>query len=679
MISPIGNLRLRSETVLAVGMVAMLGIMLMPLPPFVLDMLLSVSVALAVVIMITAVFVMKPLDFFVFPSLLLMTTLFRLSLNVATTRLILLKGAEGPDAVGQVIKSFGNFVVGGNYAVGFIIFLILVVVNFMVITKGSGRIAEVSARFTLDAMPGKQMAIDADLNSGLIDEADARARRATISEEADFYGAMDGASKFVRGDAIAGLMITAINIIGGLIIGTVQQGMAFGDAARTYTILTVGDGLVTQIPALLISTAAGLVVSRAGRNSNLGRDITDQMLLNPRALFTAAGILFAIGLVPGLPHLPFLIIAVVAGALAYIMPQVRASEEDASKVPEPVDDEPTLESLVELDPLALEIGYGLIPLVEEDGQLLAKLKGMRRQLATELGFIVPSIHIKDNLQLRPHEYSFQLRGVEVARSEVMMNRWLAVNSSGTAEKLEGMPTKEPAFGLDAYWIEESAVERAQVAGYMVVDPATVMTTHLTELVKGHGWELLSRTEVQGLLDNVSRVYPKLVDELVPAHMTLGSVQRVLQGLLRERVAINDLVSVLETLLDYAPGVKDTDVLIEHVRATLNRVITKQYMSEDGSVPVFTLDPKFEGALLETVEGGGAVGPDLVNRLIRGIEGILRREPLRGTHPIILCSVQVRRFLKRVLERVLPTVVVLSNAEISPSARLYTMGMVRYED
>jgi flagellar biosynthesis protein FlhA len=673
-------LQQRGDIVVAVCMVALLGVMLLPLHPFLLDILLSISIALAVVIMITAVFINRPLDFFVFPSLLLMTTLYRLSLNIATTKLILLKGSEGPDAVGQVIKSFGNFVVGGDYAVGFIIFIILVVVNFVVITKGSVRIAEVSARFTLDAMPGKQMAIDADLNSGLIDEEEARRRRALIAEEADFYGAMDGASRFVRGDAIAGLVITGINIIGGLLIGTLQKGMPIAEAAKTYTILTVGDGLVSQIPALLISTAAGIVISRAGRESDLGRDIARQILINPKALVTAAAILFVIGLVPGLPHVPFLIISVVSGGLAYVIFKSSPAEEEKAAVEtEAAPEEPRIESFLELDPLSLEIGYGLIPLIEESGELLGKIKGMRRQLASELGFIVPPIHIKDNLQLRPHEYSFLLRGIEIARGEVMMGYWLAVQTEGVTEKIEGIPTKEPAFGLPAFWIEEKDIEKAQVAGYMVVDPATVIATHLTELTRNHAWELLTRGDVQNLLDNVSKVYPRIVDELIPSHLTLGGVQRVLQNLLKEKVPINDLVTILETLLDYAPTVKDVEVLTEHVRQALSRYITKQYITKDGSIPVFTLDPKFESLLSRVVQEGEALSPSIVSRLLKGIEKALRKDVLKGAQPIILCSAQIRRLVRKLMEKFLPSIVVLSNAEISPSAKLYTMGMVRYED
>jgi len=676
--SALDIIKQRGDVVIAVGVVSVLGIMILPVPAIILDILLSFSISLAIVILVTGVYIRKPLDFSAFPSILLITTLYRLSLNIASTRLILLRGNEGIDAAGQVIKSFGSFVVGGNYAVGFVVFLILVIVNFVVITKGAGRIAEVSARFTLDAMPGKQMAIDADLNAGLIDEAEARRRRNQIAQEADFYGAMDGASKFVRGDAIAGLVITGINIIGGFIIGTLQKGMAITEAAKTYTILTIGDGLVSQIPALLISTAAGIVVSRAGTETDLGRDITSQVFINPKALATSSGVMVLLGLVPGLPHLPFFILSAVSGGLAYLLSRP-ALEEGAKEAVEAPPKEAPIETFIEIEPLTFEIGYGLIPLVESDkAELLNKIKAMRRQLASDLGFVVPSIHIKDNLQLRPHEYSFLIRGIEVGRGEVMMGYYLAVPSEG-AEAIGGIPTKEPAFGLPAYWINPTDMERAQAAGYMVVDLPTVIVTHLTEMIRSHSAELLTRTEVQGILDNVSRNYPKLVDELIPSLMTLGGVQRVLQNLLRERVPINDMVTILETLLDYAPSTKDIELLTEYVRQALSRFITKQYISPDGNLYVMTLDPRFERHLNEAIEAGGAINPEVVNKLMRAIETAIKEGRFKGSQPIILCSTYVRRFLRKIIERFLPTLVVLSTAEVSPSIKLYNTGVLRYED
>ncbi len=670
-------LKEREDVAVALMAVSVIGVMLLPMPPFMLDLLLTLSISLSVTILITAIYVKKPLDFSVLPSLLLMATLYRLSLNVASTRLILLKGNEGTDAAGQVIKSFGSFVVGGNYAVGIIVFLILVIVNFVVITKGSGRIAEVAARFTLDAMPGKQMAIDADLNSGLIDDAEARLRRELIAQEADYYGSMDGASKFVRGDAIAGLVITAINIIGGLIIGVLQKGMPVVDAATTYTILTIGDGLVSQIPALLISTAAGIVVSRAGKESDIGKDITSQVLVNPKAMFTVAGVLLALGFVPGLPHTPFFLISAASGGLGYIMTRMPSGEEVPQELPETEPEEPKIESFLELDPLSLEIGYGLIPLVDESGgELLGKIKAMRRQLAAELGFVVPPIHIKDNLQLRPHEYSFLIRGVEIAKGEVMMGSWLAV-ASGDAERIDGIPTKEPAFGLPAYWIDEKHVEKAQASGFMVVDPATVIGTHITELVREHAWELLTRGETQKLLDNISKSYPKIVEELVPANLTLGGVQRVLQNLLKERIPIKDIITILDTLLDYSPNVKDPEALTEYVRRALSRIITKQYVNEQGKLPVFTLDPAYENMISQAQ--AGSINPEIVGRLARSIESILASGRLRGSQLIILCSANVRRYLRKIVEGIAASIVVISSAEIIPSTNLDIRGMVKYEN
>lgn len=668
----------RGSIFAAVSIVSILGVMILPVPPFVLDILLSFSVSMSVIILITGIYIKKPLDFSVFPSMLLITTLYRLALNIASTRLILLRGDEGIDAAGQVIKSFGNFVVGGNYAVGFVVFLILVIVNFVVITKGSGRIAEVAARFTLDAMPGKQMAIDADLNAGLIDESEARMRRRLISQESDFYGAMDGASKFVRGDAIAGLVITGINILGGFIIGTLQKGMPLVEAAETYTILTIGDGLVSQIPALLISTAAGIVVSRAGTDTDLGKDITGQLLINPRALGTTSGVMAVLGLVPGLPHISFLLLATISGALAYILSKTVVEAEEKQRV-KPMAQEPAIEPVTEIEPLTFEVGYGLIPLVEGGrADLLNKIKAMRRQLASELGFVVPSIHIKDNLQIRPHEYSLLIRGIEIARGEVMIGYHLAV-PSGEAEEIEGIPTKEPAFGLPAFWIDDKEVESVQTKGYMVVDPPTVIVTHLTELIKSHAWELLTRTEVQGLLDNLSKNYPKIVDELIPSLLTLGTVQRVLQNLLRERVPINDLVAILETLIDWAPSTKDPEILTEHTRQSLSRYITKQYVSPDGKLYVMTLDPEFERIIYQAMEAGGGISPEVVNKLMRTVQTAITEGRFKGPQPIILCSTQVRRFLRKIIERFLPSVVILSNAEISSSVKLTTTGVLRYED
>ncbi|MDA8089870.1 MAG: flagellar biosynthesis protein FlhA [Nitrospiraceae bacterium] len=669
----------RSDLLVAAGVMGILGIMILPVPPFFLDLFLSLSISLSIIILVTAIYVKKPLDFSVFPSVLLLCTLYRLSLNVASTRLVLLRGSEGPEAAGTVIKSFGEFIVGGNSAVGFVIFLILIIINFVVITKGSGRVAEVAARFTLDAMPGKQMAIDADLNAGLIDEDEARRRRSQVSKEADFYGAMDGSSKFVRGDAIAGLIITAVNIIGGLIIGIFQKGMPIAQAANTYTILTIGDGLVSQIPALLVSTAAGIIVTRAGSEKDLSKEITKQLVFNPKALGTAAGIMVFLGLIPGLPHIPFFLLSASSGALAYAINKTEPEEEEkpAPKVQAP--QENPLEKFLEIEPLTLEIGYGLIPLVESEGsELLGKIKSLRRQLVSELGFIAPSVHIKDNLQLRPHEYSFLIRGVEVGKGEVMPGYFLAVTSADST-KIEGIPAKEPAFGLPALWIRESEKENARMSGYTVVDTATVIATHLTELIRGHAWELLTRSEVQGLLNTLSKNNPKIVDELLPAHISLGGVQRVLQNLLKERVPINDMLTIVETLLDYAPATKDTEMLSEYVRQSLARFISRQYLSDAGDIKVMALDPRFEKAIAQSAEAGGIINPEVVNKLLKAIESAVREGKFRGMQPIILCSSPVRKMVRRIMEKFIPSLVVLSNAEIAPSVKIFTTGVLKYED
>jgi len=674
----IKELNRRSDVVIGFSVVGIIGVMILPVPPILLDLLLSFSISISIVILVTSIYIKKPLDFSVFPSVLLMTTLFRLALNVSSTRLILLRGSEGVDAAGEVIKAFGNFVVGGNYVVGFVIFLILITINFIVITKGAGRIAEVAARFTLDGMPGKQMSIDADLNAGLIDEAEARRRRKLVSEEADFYGAMDGSSKFVRGDAIAGIIITIINIIGGFIIGVFQKSMPIAEAAKTYTVLTIGDGLVSQIPALLISTAAGIIVSRAGSEVDLGNEITKQVVVNPKTLGTAAVIMAVLGIVPGLPHIPFFILAGVTGGIAFVLKKAIQAEEEKKELEEAKPKETTIETFIDYDPLSLEIGYGLIPLVEDENLLLAKIKAMRRQLATELGFVIPSVHIKDNLQLKPHEYSFLIRGIEVGRSEVMMGYKLVI-PSGELEGIEGIPTKEPAFGLTAYWVKEEEADKAIAKGCMVVDVATAIATHLTEIIKSHAYEILTRNMLQEVLDRVSKTNPKLVEELIPNHLTLGALQRILQNLLKERVPINDMVTILECLLDYAPQVKDVEILTEYVRQALSRYITKSYINQDGVIKVVTLDPNFEREIAKANENNGVISPELINRLIKSIEKGITTGIFKGEYPIILCSSVVRRHVRRITERLLPSLVILSSSEIYDNAKIQVTGVLKYED
>ncbi len=674
----------QSDIILAVGIVLILGLMIIPMPPILLDLFLSFSITLSIVVLLVSAYTERPLDFSVFPSILLIATLFRLSLNIASTRLILMRGDTGVEAAGLVIRSFGEFVVGGNFVVGFVIFLILIIINFVVITKGAGRIAEVSARFTLDAMPGKQMSIDADLNSGLIDDKQARKRRQDISREADFYGAMDGASKFVRGDAIAAIIIMIINIIGGFLIGVLQKGMPMAEAAQTYTILTIGEGLVAQIPALVTSTAAGIIVTRAASEANLGGDVLKQLFSNSKVLGTAAGILGFFGIIPGLPHIPFLMIASITGAGAYFMRQ-KLVEKAAAAAPAPGEPKPpeTLESLLPLDPLSLDIGYGLIPIVEEGGPLLNRIKAIRRQMVTDMGFIVPPVHIKDNLSLKPYAYSVLIKGVEVATSEVMLNKYLAISPGAEAPVVEGIPVKDPAFGLNAVWIDEKSKEEAHLAGYTVVDVPSVITTHLTEIIKNASSELLGKQDVQKLLDNLAKTQPKVVEDLVPALLSLSAVQKVLQNLLRERISIRNLQTILETLSDYAAVTKDTDVLTEYVRQGLARSITKQLQGADGSLSVIIVDPKVERQIIEAVQSTPqgsylALDPLTSEKITENLKRNFEDGVRKGYQPVVLCSPSIRRFLKKLAERISGSIMIVSHSEIAPSTRVFSIGTLKIE-
>lgn len=587
-----------SSLLVAVGLVGILMVMILPLPTMMLDLLLSLGITMSLVILLMSMYNTDPLEFSAFPSLLLLTTLYRLSLNIASTRLILLHGHEGPGAVGKVIQSFGNFVVGGSFAVGLIIFLIMVLINFIVITKGSGRIAEVAARFTLDAMPGKQMAIDADLNAGLINEEMAKKRRAEISQQSEFYGSMDGASKFVRGEAVASIVIMIINILGGLFIGIFLQKMAIAQAAETYTLLTIGDGLVSQIPSLIISTSAGIIVSRAASEDSMGKELIKQFGRQPQALAVSSGIILIFGLIPGLPHIPFLILGVGMGWLAWIAFQSMAAEltedeiaaEKRKETAPPLGSPETVEALLPLDTLELEVGYGLIPLVDEsqEGDLLERIRGIRRQFAIDMGLIIPPLHVRDNLQIKPDEYVLLLKGVEIARGELMMGYFLAMDSGAAKRTIEGIPTVEPAFKLPALWIADDKKDEAQLAGYTVVDPSTVVATHLTEVLRTHADELLGRQDTQKLLDNLAKNHPKVVEELVPGLLPLGKLQKVLQNLLRERVSIRNLLTIVETLADYAPMGKDPEILTEYVRQKLSRSIVSTMTDETGTLSVLTL-------------------------------------------------------------------------------------------
>ena len=683
-----------TDVLMGFSAMCILMVMIIPIPAMFMDIFLTMNITLSLLILLVGMYVLKPLDFSAFPSVLLLSTLFRLSLNIATTRLILLHGNEGTQAAGKVIMAFGNFVVGGNYVVGLIVFIILVVVNFVVITKGAGRIAEVAARFTLDAMPGKQMSIDADLNAGLIDEEDARKRRLQISKESEYYGAMDGANKFVRGDAIAGIIITLINIIAGFAIGVFQNQMSFAEAAQNYTLLTVGDGLVSQVPALIISTAAGIVVSRAGAESNLGLEIGTQIFLKPRVMAVASTILFLFGIIPGLPTGPFFIMAMGCGALAY---SIRQWERNRAKkqaehelVPaESAEDEQaedTFKPLPPLDIMGLEIGYGLIPLVDvqQDGELLNRIKSIRKQIAHDIGIVVPSIHIQDNMQLRPGEYVIKLKGNEVGKGDLMLNHFLAMNPGTADESIDGVPTKEPTYGIDAYWIKERVREEAIAKGYTVVDLATVMTTHLSDVIRGHAPELVGRQETQGLLDSLKETHPKAVEELVPNLLSLGGVVKVLQNLLAEQVPIRDLLTIVEAMADYAPSVKQLDILTEHVRQALSRSITRQYISPDGEVVVLTLGHGLERRLADAIEHTGqgdylAMDPQKAHKLMQRIADKLGKFTSMNTQPVILCSAQIRLHLKKLIDRFIPNMVVLSYDEIETNVKIQSIGMVELPD
>ncbi len=681
----------RSNMIAATGVVGILLLMVLPLPSPALDMFLALNITVSLLVFLLSLYVIKPLDFPVFPSMLLLTTLFRLSLNIASTRLILLHGHEGPGAAGRIIMGFGEFVVGGNYVVGGIVFAILVIINFVVITKGSGRIAEVAARFTLDAMPGKQMAIDADLNAGLIDESEARRRRDEISKESEFYGAMDGASKFVRGEAIAGLIIMAINVIGGFIIGVLQQDMPVSAAAQSYTLLTVGDGLVSQIPALIISTAAGILVSRAASTAGMGREFVKQFASQPQALAVTACVVFLFGLVPGLPAIPFTLLSAGIGTLAWFafreegkMLREEVAEEEvaaAEEVPEAGSTE-EVEQLLTMDILELEVGYGLIPLVDEEqgGDLLERIRSIRKQFAQEMGLIVPPLHVRDNLQMNPGQYSILIKGIDVASGEIMMGHLLAMNPGDATAEIDGVPTTEPAFGLPAVWITEDQKEKAQMAGYTVVDPSTVVATHLAEVIRSNADELLGRQEVQRLLDALARTSPKAVEEVTES-LSLGIIQKVLQNLVREKISVRDLLTITETLADYAGMTKDPDILTEYVRQKLGRAIVKPLVTVDNMLPVITIDPAIEEMVRNSVqqtEHGSflALDPAQAQRIIKSAQSAVEEATASGYQPVLLTNPAVRRHIRKLVERFMPDTSVLSHAEIPANVKLESIAVIR---
>jgi flagellar biosynthesis protein FlhA len=684
----LNKLSKNSDLALALGLVGILAVMVIPMPPILLDLFLSLGIAFSMVMLLTSVYAAKALDFSVFPSLLLITTLFRLSLNVATTRVILLHGAEdGTAAAGHVIQSFGEFVVGGNYAVGMVIFIILVIINFIVITKGAGRVAEVSARFTLDAMPGKQMAIDADLNAGLINEEEAKRRRSEIAREADFYGAMDGASKFVRGDAIAGIMIVGVNLVGGIIIGTLQKGMDIGRAAETFTLLTIGDGLVSQIPALIISTAAGIIVTRTASSTNYSQEFSKQLLMQPKAIGAAGGIMFFMALIPGLPTVPFLILALSLGGVAYyLMKKEKAAEIAKKQVQDKEKLKPApekLENLLPIDMLELEVGYGLINIVdaEQNGDLLERVSNIRKQFALDLGVVIPPLRIRDNLELKPGDYQVLLKGVVVGSGSMMVGNLLAMDPGNVMEPVSGIPTKEPAFGLDAIWITPRQKEEATYAGYTVVDLSTVIATHLTELIRQNAHELLGRQELQSLIDALKQNAPKVVEDLIPNLLPVGTVLKVLRNLLKESVSIRDLKTIFEALADSAPMQKDATLLTEHVRASLARTITRKLIGPDGQLNLLTLDRSIEetiaGGIIQTDQGQQlSLDPEFVRSFINSLNQQAMELASQSNQAVILCSPLIRHHLKTLVDRFIPNIVILSHNEITPNVNVKAFGTVR---
>ena len=677
--------KISSDIFMAVGVLVVLAIVLMPLPSFMLDILLTFSLTLGIIILMMSMYTTSPLNFSVFPSLLLLITLYRLALNIASTRIILLHGFEGELAAGRVIHTFGQFVVGGSYVVGIVVFSIFVLINFIVITKGATRIGEVTARFTLDAMPGKQMAIDADLNAGMITENEARKRRESIAREAEFYGAMDGATKFVRGDAIAGIIIVFINILGGILIGMMQNGMPFQDALKTYTLLTIGDGLVSQIPALIISSAAGIVVTQSGADKSVGRQISEQLAFQPMALLSAAGIIFIFGLVPGMPHVAFLTMASVMGGIGWISLRFKNEEKEKDELPAPQQsDDVSAEALLPMDLIEFEVGYGLIPLVDtsQGGELLSRIKAMRKTVAGELGVVVPPIHVRDNLELKPNEYRLMLKGMEIARAEAISDRLMVLNPEKIDIDIPGIPVKEPAFGLPGLWIKKADSDRAQMAGLTVVDAATVVATHLTEAIKGNAHDLLGRQELQSILDSVSRTHPKVIEDLIPGTMPAGIVLRVLRNLLKEKVSVKNILTILETLADFGHISKDPDILTEYVRQALMKTISIPYILGN-TISVLALDPNIDGMISSSIqhtEHGSylALDPEKSQKILMTLNKEVNNVGKQGLVPILLTSPISRAYVKRLSERYMPDLVVLSHNEIPPDVTIKNLGLVRID-
>ena len=677
----------QSDLGIVFGLILTLAVMIIPISPMMMDVFIALTLAGTILILLISVYSKKPLDFSTFPSVLLVVTLFRLSLNVASTRNILIRGAtEKTGAAGEIIQAFGEYVVGGNFAVGIILFIIFVIINFIVITKGAGRVAEVAARFTLDAMPGKQMAIDADLNAGLIDEAQAKQRRQEVSQEADFYGSMDGASKFVRGDAIAGILITAINIIGGIIIGVAQQGMSFGEATETFTLLTVGDGLVAQIPAIIVSVAAGIIATRNTNDTGLSEQLGKQFSVQPKALYVVAGILVLFAMIPGFPMIPFF---AVGGACAYAAYRIEKRGEDEKRaakiesIEESKNANDNLEELLAVEMIELEVGYGLVNIVdsEQNGDLLERISHIRRQFVSDWGVIVPSVRIRDNLELKPGGYQIKIKGIIVAEAELMPDHFLAMDPGTVIEPIEGIEGKEPVFGLDAVWINDELKDEAQYNGYTVVDLSTILATHITEIVKANLHEMFGRQELVHILENLKQEYPKIVDDLVPEILSLGNVLKVMQNLLREGVSIRDLRSILESLAENGTIIKDPDALTESVREALYRTITEKVKSDSGDIPLFTLDRGIEESLaqnlIQTEHGQQlSLDPRLTQTILASLNERIEEATEMGEKMVVLCSPVIRRHFKKLTEKFIPNLIVVSHNELSPEVNIRSLGTVR---
>ena len=678
--------------------ILLLVMMILPLPAFLLDVFFSFNIALSVIVLLTALYTVKPLDFMAFPAILLVSTMLRLSLNVASTRVVLTQGHTGGASAGKVIEAFGHFLIGGNYAVGIVVFVILTIINFTVVTKGAGRIAEVGARFALDAMPGKQMAIDADLNAGLIGEQDARRRRSEVAQEAEFYGAMDGASKYVRGDAVAGIMVTLINVIGGLIVGMVQHDMAFGDAIKNYTLLAIGDGLVAQIPSLIISIAAGMVVSRVASDQDIGNQLVSQLFAKPEVLYITAAIIGGMGLIPGMPNFVFLLFGSLLGGAGYLMDkrlkeapkkaeEAKAAAAAAGGAGAPgaaaaptESEEATWSDVMQVDTLGLEVGYRLIPLVDkaQSGELLKRIKGIRKKFAQEVGFLAPPVHIRDNLELRPSAYRITLKGVEVGTGEAMNGQFLAINPGMATGTLPGAPTTDPAFGLPAVWIDASLREQAQGMGYTVVDAGTVIATHLNHIITTHASELLGRIEVQALLDHLGKEVPKLVEDLVPKVVSLATLQKVLQNLLAEGVHIRDMRTIIETLSEFAPLTQDPTELTTQVRIALGRAIVQQLFPGTAELSVMTLDNRLERLLMQALGAGGdgtGIEPGLADTIAQQAAQAATQQEAMGLTPVLLVPGPLRTLLSRFLRRALPQLKVLSHSEIPETKTIRVTSLV----